>query len=123
MDNNTFLPPKRKLATRDVVKQDVVNYIESEKLRKPSTYTSELQQRLLLDEVSPPYLLPSQSVIKKCIQEDCFMTKNKLTPVPMESLLYVNINYKDHFLDKIVNENNDVFLAARQRAKSSFFLP
>ena len=41
----------------------------------------------------------------------------------MESLLYVNINYKDHFLDKIVNENNDVFLAARQRAKSSFFLP
>ena len=72
VDNNTSLPPTRKLATRHVVTQDVVDYIESEKLCKPSTYTSELQQRLLLDGVSPPHLLPSQSAIKKSVREDCF---------------------------------------------------
>ena len=65
MDNNTSLPPTRKLATRNVVTQDVVDYIESEKLCKPSTYTSEPQQRLLLDGVSPLHLLPSQSAMKK----------------------------------------------------------
>ncbi len=65
MDNNASLPPTRKLAACNVVTQDVVDYIGSEKLCKPSTYTSELQQRLLLDGVSPPHLLPSQSAIKK----------------------------------------------------------
>ena len=73
----TSLPPTRKLATRNVT-QDVVDYIESEKLCKPSTYTSELQQRLLLDGVSALHLLPSQSAIKKSIWEDYFMTKKKL---------------------------------------------
>ena len=104
MENNTSLPPTRKLATRNVVSQDVVDYIESEKLCKPSTYTSELQQRLLLDGVSPPHLLPSQSAIKKCVREDCFMTKKKLRQLPTESLYVLsdlNINYKDYFLEQI----------------------
>ena len=100
MDNNTSLPPMRKLATRNVVTQDVVDYIESEKLCKPSTYTSELQQRLLLDGVSPLHLLPSQSAMKKIVREDCFMTKKKLRQLPTESSSDVNINYKDYFLDK-----------------------
>ena len=99
--NNMFLPLTRKLATRNVVTQDVVDYIESEKLCKPSTYTSELQQRILLDGVSPPHLLPSQSAIKKSVWEDCFMTKTKLRQLPTESLSDVNINYKDYFLDQI----------------------
>ena len=100
MDNNTSLPPTQKLATRNVVTQDVVDYIESEKLCKPSTYTSELQQRLLLDGVSALHLLPSQSAIKKIVWEDCFMMKKKLRQLPTESLSDVNINYKDNFLDK-----------------------
>ena len=98
VDNNTSLPPTRKLATRNVVTQDVVYYIESEKSCKPSTFTAELQQRLLLDGVSPPHVLPSQGVIKKCIREDCFMTKKKLMQIPTESFSDVNNNYKDHFL-------------------------
>ena len=63
-DNNMSPPTTLKLATRNVVTQDVVDYIESEKLCKPSTYTSELQHRLLPDGVSPPHLLPSQSAKK-----------------------------------------------------------
>ena len=77
MDNNTSLPPTRKLATRNVVTQDVVDYIESEKLCKPSTYISELQYRLLLDGVSPPHLLPSQSAIKKKRSEGLFYDEEK----------------------------------------------
>ena len=102
MDKNTSLPPTRKLVTRNVVTQDVVAYIESQKLCQPSTYTSELQQRLLLDGVSPPHLLPSQSAIKKCIREDnLFYDEEKLSQLPTESLSDVNINYKDYFLDQI----------------------
>lgn len=100
-DNNTSLPPVRQLPDRHVITQDVADYIESEKLCKPSIYTSELQHRLLLDGVSPPTHLPSQSAIKKCVREGCKMTKKKLTQVPTESLSDVNINYKDYFLDRI----------------------
>ena len=50
-DNNTSLPPTKKNPTRNVFTQDVADYIESEKLCKPSIYTSEIQQRLLLDGV------------------------------------------------------------------------
>ena len=101
MDNNTFHPPTRKLPTCNVVTQDVVEYIESEKLYKPSTNTSELQQRLLLDGVLPPHLLQSQSAMKKCVREDCFMTKKKLRQLPTESLTDINSNYKDYFLHQI----------------------
>ena len=44
---------------------DVVEYVESEKLCQPSMYTSELQQRLLLDGISPLGHMPSRSAIKK----------------------------------------------------------
>ena len=70
-NNNISFPPMRKLPARDVVTEDVMEYIESEKLYKPSMYTKEIQQRLLLDGVSPPNHLPSQSAIKECIQNDC----------------------------------------------------
>ena len=98
MDNNTSLPPTRKLATRNVVTQDVVDYIESEKLCKPSTYTSELQQRLLLDGVSPPHLLPSQSAIKKMHSGGLFYDEEKTHGSTDEVIV---INYKDIFLDQI----------------------
>ena len=92
----------RKLPARDVVTEDVMEYIESEKLCKPSMYTKEIQQRLLLDGVSPPNYLPSQSAIKKCIQNDCRMTKKKISQVPAESLSRANTEYTDYFLAEIV---------------------
>ena len=84
---------------------DVVEYLESEKLCKPSMYTSELQQRLLLDGVSPPGQLPSPSAIKKCIREDCRMTKKKVSQVPKESLSEENTEYTDFYLDQIAHHD------------------
>lgn len=46
--------------------------------------------------------LSFQSAVTKGIKEDCFMTKKKLVHVPADSLSDANINYKDHFLDQIV---------------------
>ena len=45
-------------------------------------YTTEIQQRLLFDRISLPAQLPSQSGIKKCIREDCKMTKKKFLQYP-----------------------------------------
>ena len=100
-DSNPSLPGPRKTPVRNKMSADVVEYVESEKLCQPSMYTSELQQRLLLDGISPPGHLPSQSAIKMCIQEDCRMTKKKVSQVPKESLSQANTEYTDYFLDQI----------------------
>lgn len=76
-ENNTSLPQPHKAPEREKLTVDVVDYMESEKICKPSAYTREIQRRLLLDGVSPPQYLPSQSAIKKSLREDCFMTKKK----------------------------------------------
>ena len=64
-ESNSSLAAPRKTPVRNKMSADVVEYVESEKLCQPSMYTSELQQRLLLDRISPPGHLPSQSAIKK----------------------------------------------------------
>lgn len=64
-------------------------------------YTSELQQRLLLYGISPPGHLPSQSGIKKCIREDCRMTRKKISQVLKESLSLASTDYTDYFLEQI----------------------
>lgn len=64
-------------------------------------YTSELQQRLLLYGISPPGHLPSRSGIKKCIREDCRMTRKKISQVPKESLSLASTDYTDYFLEQI----------------------
>ena len=43
------------------IDEQVVEYIEVQKLMKPSTYSTELQERLLLDGVAHPANLPSVS--------------------------------------------------------------
>ena len=68
---------------------------------KPSVYASEIQQRLLLDGISPPGYVPSQSGIKNCLQEDCKMTKKKVSQVPRELLSQAITEYTDCFLDQV----------------------
>lgn len=97
-NNNSSLAAPRTTPVRNKMSAYVVEYLESEKLCKPSMYTSELQQRLFLDGVSPPGQLPSTSAIKKCIREDCRMTKKKVSQVPKESLSQENTEYTVHLL-------------------------
>ncbi|KAL9962205.1 hypothetical protein ACROYT_G031287 [Oculina patagonica] len=104
-DCNTSLARQRRTPARNKVTPYVAEYIESEKLCRPSTYTSEIQQRLLLDGVSPPGHLPSLSAIKKCVRDDCRMTKKKISQVPAESLTQANMDYTDYFLDQVSHYN------------------
>ena len=94
-NNNSSLAAPR---TTPVRYKMSVECLESEKLCK-------LQQRLLLDGVSPPGQLPSTSAIKKCIQEDCRMTKKKVSQVPKESLSEENTEYTDFYLDQIAHHD------------------
>ena len=50
--------------------------------------------------------LPTRSAIKKCLQEDCKMTKKKVSQVPKESLSQANTEYTDYFLDQIGQRDN-----------------
>jgi len=69
-------------------------------------YTSEIQQHLLLDGISPPCNLPSQCAIKKCILKDCKMTKKKVSLVPQSTpLSQANTDYTDYFLDQIGHDH------------------
>ena len=80
--NNSSMLKMRETQPRSKLGGDVVQYLESEKLCKPSIISSELQQRLLLDGFVHPVDLPSKSAISKCIREDLVMTNNKIQQVP-----------------------------------------
>ena len=68
-----------------------MEYLENEKLCKPSVTSAELQQRLLLDGIVHPVDLPSKSAISKCMKEDLVMTKKKIQQVPLEGKKPINI--------------------------------
>ena len=68
-------------------------------------YTTEIQQRLLFDRISLPAQLPSQSGIKKCIREDCKMTKKKISAVPTEFFSQANSECTDFFLDQVAHSD------------------
>ena len=80
---------------------DVVEYIEVEKLCKPSIYSSEMRERLLLDGVVHPDNLPSVSSIKKSIQKDLVMMKKRIQQIPRESRTPNNVEYANLFLDRV----------------------
>ena len=67
------------------IDEQVVEYIEVQKLMKPSTYSTELQQRLLLDGVVHPASLPNVSQINKVNRKELVMTRKKLATIPLES--------------------------------------
>lgn len=52
---------------------------------KPSTYASEIQQRLLLDGVVHPNDLPGTSQINRRLRQDLLFTTKKLTVRPLEA--------------------------------------
>lgn len=100
VENNTSLPQFRKHAPRNIITPEVSEYIEMEKLCQPSIYSAEIKNRLLLDGVSLPGNVPSEAAICKCVRDDCFMTRKKITQVPTETLSQTVIDYTNHFLNE-----------------------
>ena len=104
-EQNTSLRGIRVGVPSPKIDEQVVEYIEVQKLLKPSTYSTELQQRLLLDGVVHPANLPSVSQINKVIRKELVMTRKKLTTIPLESTTPEATTAIDDFLTEIANIN------------------
>ena len=81
LTNSCFQLPKRHKG-HTVLTPDAAECIEIEKICKPSIYTSELQNRLVLDGVLHPADLPHPSTITKFVRNELLMTKKKIHAVP-----------------------------------------
>lgn len=86
---------------KSVLTEDICAYIEVEKLNQLSSYSSELQKRLLLDCVVLPVELPTQSSITQFLCSEILMTRKKISQVPIESKTDLNVNKQNEFLDEI----------------------
>lgn len=86
---------------RTALSQGAADYVEVEKLLKPSIYSSELQDRLLLDGVCFPNQIPSHSTLNKYLRNDLGMTKKVISQVPLETTTAENINLQNDYLNTI----------------------
>lgn len=68
------------------IRQDALAFIEVQKVLKPSIYSRELQERLLLYGVIHPADIPSVSHRNKVIREKLVMTKKRISVIPLESM-------------------------------------
>ena len=95
------MPKMREMQPRSKLGGDVVQYLENEKLCKPSTVSSELQQRLLMVGQPDEQSRLTKSAISKCIREDLVMAKNKIQQVPLQAKKPINVEHADFFLDQV----------------------
>ena len=88
----------RETQPRSKLGGDVVQYLENEKLCKPSIVSSELQQRLLMVGQPDGQSHLTKSAISKCIREDLVMTENKIQQVPLQAKKPINVEHANFFL-------------------------
>jgi len=100
-EQNTSLRAARVDYPRPKIDEAALEYIEVQKVRKPNIYSSEIQQRLLLDGVVHPANLPSVSLINTVIRRDLVMT----SAIPLESTTPETTAAIDDFLTEIADIN------------------
>lgn len=78
---NKSLPAVKKSTSGPVRKiyPDVLEYLEVQKLSKPSAYANELREHLPLGGIVTKADLPTAAQISKRLQHDLLMTKKKIT--------------------------------------------
>ena len=80
---------------------DILEVIEMWKLRQPSMYAYEIQNRLLAENICNPQNVPSLGCIRHGLRDIVGMTKKKITPVAKEKLTDENKRRTDEFLDLV----------------------
>ena len=93
-------PPKRHKG-HTVLTPDAAECIEIEKICKPSIYTSELQNRLVLDGILHPEDLPHPSTITKFVRNELLMTKKKIHALTSECRTAEIEARTNFFLDQV----------------------
>ena len=102
-NENNYSVTRRALSgcKESVLTENVRSYLEVEKLCKPSSYSDELQRRLLLDGVCLPGKIPSNASVRRFFNKELIMTKKKITQVPLESTEGRNVDSRNAFLAEI----------------------
>ena len=102
-NENNYSVPRRALSGRkeSVLTENVHSYLEVEKLSKPSSYSNELQRRLLLDGVCLPGEIPSNASVRRFFHKELIRTKKKITPVSLESTKGPNVDSQNAFVAEI----------------------
>ena len=86
-----------------VMRDDILEVIEIWKLQKPSIYTAEIRERLLMEGICTLYDLPSIDTINKSLRQKVGMTWKKISSVPRE---YLNNTEKvDDYLELVSRLN------------------
>ena len=98
--NSSIRIPRANFAERKI-DINVLEYIEVQKRMKPSTYASEIQNRLLLDGVVHPNDLPGTSQINRRLREDLMFSKKKLTVCPCEAEKPGALDWQNEYLQAI----------------------
>ena len=104
-EQNSSLRAVRVDYPRPKIDEAALEYIEVQKVRKPSIYSSEIQQRLLLDGVVHPANLPSVSQINKVIRKDLAKTRKKISAIPLEFTTPETTAAIDDFLTEMADIN------------------
>ena len=101
-NGNNYSVPRRALSgcTESVLTENVRSYLEVEKLCKPSSYSDELQRRLLLDGDCLPGEIPSNASVRRFFNKELIMTNKKITQVPLESTEGPNVDSQKHSWQK-----------------------
>ena len=83
-NENNYSVPRRALSgcKESVLTENVRSYLEVEKLCKLSSYSNQLQSRLLLDGVCLPGEIPSTASVRRFFNKELIMTRKKITQVP-----------------------------------------
>lgn len=102
---NSSIPTPKAVYPRPKMTPDVIDFIEMEKLLKPSIYALEVQERMVLDGVVHPLDVPSEAAITKCVRKDLCMSHKKLSVTPLESTTAENIALVDAYLDQVSDLN------------------
>lgn len=102
-ETNSAVPTPKETPRRHKITDIVSEYVEIEKICKPSIYTSELRERLVLDGIVHPADVPSCSAIKKSVRQDLLMSKKRIQCIPRESTTQDNMEYRNFFLEEVSN--------------------
>ena len=85
----------------EVITDDVLKVIEIWKLRKPTIYAIEIQNRLLRENICVAQNVPSLRSIQRAIRNNLNMTRKKVTCVPLEYSTPENMLKVDQYLDVV----------------------
>ena len=98
---NSSLPIPRTTFAQPKIDTTVLEYIELQKHLKPSTYASEIQERLLLDGIVHPDDLPCHSQINRRLRQDLMFTTKELTVCPLEAENPETLHRLNRYLEEV----------------------